>query len=66
MIPPGSPHHKIAQPPNLSTLDHLDHKLSPMRGKFNNRGYCPRTVLACRECNQRRGIEDYIKFSGHQ
>lgn len=40
-----------ARPPdNMLTLDHLDDRLDPMRGKRPGE----RTVAACWECNQRR------------
>jgi len=41
--------------PRRATIDHLDHKLSGRRRPGPRE---PRTVLACFECNQRRGAED--------
>jgi hypothetical protein len=41
-------------PDNLATIDHLDGRLSPDRGKHSGK---ERTVLACRRCNQQRGQE---------
>ena len=40
-------------PDNACTLDHLDDKFDPERGKKTGR----RRVLACRKCNQDRGRE---------
>lgn len=40
----------------MATLDHLDDRFSPQRGTFENKGE-ERTVLACAECNERRGAE---------
>ena len=44
-------------PPNRATLEHLDHKLDPNRGKHN--GEC-RRVAACWKCNNEKG-DEYIK-----
>lgn len=42
-------------PKNAATVDHLDSRLSPRR---NYAGGEERTVLACRECNHRRGAAE--------
>lgn len=44
--------------PNSATFDHLYHKSNPQRHtrKGKNLG-----VLACYECNQRRGRDDHIR-----
>lgn len=43
-----------ARPPeNLATIDHLDSRYSPLRGKFNGLRMA-RTVLACWRCNNDR------------
>jgi 5-methylcytosine-specific restriction endonuclease McrA len=41
------------QPDNACTLEHLDDKLSPERGKHKGK---ERTVAACRKCNLKRGV----------
>lgn len=41
------------QPNALCTIDHLDEKFTPYRGKYKN---ISRTVAACFECNQKRAI----------
>lgn len=41
-----------ALPGNLATIDHLDHKFSPERGKHPGEY---RRVLACKRCNELRG-----------
>lgn len=46
------------RPDNMATLDHLDDRCSPLRGAFTNSKH-ERTVLACRECNERRGRESW-------
>jgi len=44
--------HTKRQPANLATLEHLDDRFSPLRGKmFGQR----RHVLACVTCNGQRG-----------
>lgn len=48
-------------PRKLATIDHLDHRMSPERGQ--NAGML-RKVLACRECNERRGREDQRRYEG--
>lgn len=45
-VPPGE------QPDDVATLEHLDDKLEPMRGKRAHEG--PRIVMACHGCNNRR------------
>lgn len=40
--------------PRLATFEHLDDRFSPERGQHNGER---RVVLACLECNQRRGRE---------
>jgi hypothetical protein len=40
--------------PRMATIDHLDSRLDETRGAFPNHEIT-RTVLACRECNERRG-----------
>lgn len=58
-------------PANLATLDHLDSRWSPLRGKFPGQ---PRRVLACLSCNNRRAAEEekqaiaegrYVHVFGH-
>ena len=39
----------------MATIEHLDDRFSPLRGKFSNG--VERTVLACLKCNQKRGRE---------
>ncbi len=48
-------------PENMATLEHLDSRLSPLRGTFppNVR----RHVVACRMCNNRRGIQEQAQLS---
>jgi hypothetical protein len=41
-------------PKNLATIEHLDDRYSPARGTFQN---VRRKVLACLECNHKRGEE---------
>jgi len=41
------------QPDDLATLDHLDDRFSPERGKRSGEW---RIVMACRLCNNERGI----------
>jgi hypothetical protein len=49
------------QPPNLATIDHLVHRLDPDRAeKLLKPG--PKTVLACEQCNFRRGTGDERHF----
>jgi hypothetical protein len=43
---------KVRLPQNLATLEHLDSRLSPERGKHNGER---RIVLACAHCNHLRG-----------
>lgn len=38
--------------PHMATTDHLDDRLSPMRGRMPG----PRTVLSCWQCNQDRSV----------
>lgn len=52
--------HLKHQPANLATIDHLHDRFHPLRGTDNHRGL-QRWVLACHECNQRRGKEMYAK-----
>ena len=40
-------------PQNLATIDHLDDRYSPNRGKFAGQR---RRVLACKHCNELRGL----------
>lgn len=47
------PTHK-STPRNLATLEHLDHKFSPDRGKHSGEH---RRVLACWGCNNDKGRE---------
>lgn len=42
-------------PLNMCTIDHLDHKSSPLRGAYSG---LKRTVAACWKCNNERGIRD--------
>lgn len=51
MIPTNGKHIKH-QPANLATLEHLDDKWSPMRGKWPPG--TKRRALACRKCNNDR------------
>lgn len=39
---------------HMMTLDHLDSRLNPNRGSFYGVPGKPRTVLACKECNEYR------------
>lgn len=48
------------QQPNTATLDHLRHKSDPERGQYG-RTRTRQVVLACFECNARRGREADIK-----
>jgi len=41
---------------DTATFDHIYHRSEPERKKYPHRG-----VLACYECNQRRGREAFIK-----
>lgn len=41
----------------MATIDHLDNRLSEDRGKYAHSNE-PRTVLACRQCNNKRGWQD--------
>ena len=41
-------------PPTLATIEHLDSRLSPERGKHDG----PRRVVACWLCNNRRGHQE--------
>lgn len=55
--------------PNMATIDHIDSRLSPERGKHPGK---VRTVLSCRKCNELRaaaeveriGIEEERRRSG--
>src|SRR5690348_16554359 len=46
-------------PHDMATVDHLDSRLSPNRGKAQGH----RTVLACFECNQKRN-DDEVTAAG--
>jgi hypothetical protein len=55
---------KYRHPPKLlATIEHLDSRLSGRRGAFGSK--CERTVLACRECNHRRGAQEQ-QWLSHQ
>lgn len=54
MIHHSNKYNERQRPPLLSTLEHLDNKLTGKR-TVNKMA---RTVLACYECNHRKGIED--------
>jgi hypothetical protein len=41
----------VPQPKNLATIEHLDDKFSPFRGKGSYR-----RVLACHACNSKRNV----------
>lgn len=43
-----------SMPPKMATLDHLDDRLSPERGKHRGKR---RTVMACWQCNHERNVE---------
>ncbi len=42
-------------PLDMATIDHLDTRLSPLRGLWQGR--VARTVLACNKCNHARGSD---------
>lgn len=44
-----------AGPDNAATIDHLRSRLNPRRGRA---GGGPKTVLACRSCNQLRAADE--------
>lgn len=46
---------RLRQPDHLATLEHLDHKFSPERGRHQGEY---RRVLACRRCNEIKGRQD--------
>jgi len=52
--PPGEPRRK-AIPKNEATIEHLDSRLSPERGRHPG---TYRHVLACVECNNRRSARE--------
>jgi 5-methylcytosine-specific restriction endonuclease McrA len=45
-------------PPNLATIEHAFHRLDPRR-KSGKKG---RRILACYNCNHKKGAEDLKKF----
>lgn len=53
--PPGK--HIKSPPPNLATIEHLRDRFDPTRWERNRNGE-RRLVLACLECNNRRGAEN--------
>lgn len=66
VLPPaGAGSHRKNIPTNEATIDHLDSRLSPDRGKFNG---CYRRVLACLRCNNRRNDEEqgWLAFKSPQ
>lgn len=46
-------------PPNLATIDHLDDRFSPERGRHAGE---QRTVLACWKCNNDRSIKRHAEI----
>lgn len=46
--------------PLMATIDHLDDRLNPLRGSFRSQ---ERHVVACYECNHRRGCENQENLS---
>jgi hypothetical protein len=54
LIKGNIPH--VPDPPNRATIDHLDDRFSPQRGKMiRNAPQTLRHVAACRKCNMERG-----------
>lgn len=54
--------------PKRATIDHLDDRFSPLRGRNCQPGMV-RTVLACWECNQRRcreRLDEMIDLQRHK
>lgn len=57
LTPPRANMKKLkVQPPNLATVDHLRSRRDPTRQEPTARGDERRRVLACWECNQKRGL----------
>jgi hypothetical protein len=53
------------QPHNMATLDHLRSRFDPTRREKPKRGE-QRLVMACQECNHRRGAEEIASRSIEQ
>lgn len=53
---PGDQHKRAGQPKDMATVDHLDSRLSGQKAQYHAGE--ERTVLACQECNTRRGREE--------
>lgn len=57
------------QPPDLATIDHLDNRRKRGDKRERERSSIPdvvpgeRTVLACRECNERRAVNPDPRFN---
>jgi hypothetical protein len=57
----GQNFHGVGQPKNLATLDHLRDRYDPTRREPSNGE--PRYVMACYDCNQKRGYERTMQQS---
>lgn len=58
IYPDDGPKRGGKQPPKLCTLEHLNDRFSPIRETNLDIG---NTVVACYECNHKRGINSYME-----
>lgn len=53
--------YKNNPPPLFCTTEHLVNRFDPLRKNLKAIPANKRRVLACKECNEKRGVEDAIK-----
>lgn len=62
VLPEKLRHKENKHPLNLATLDHLFPRAHPLANRSNNCSELNKTVMACRECNQERGEQQWDVF----